>query len=126
MPDRRLTLTVIAASFVLVGVMTTLTGVLLPFLSRQYAMPPATTAWMFPAQFCCGATVVVSSGIVLRRFGFRVAWVWGTRYSPPARRYSRWLLGPPSSPASACTASGLGRSIRPPTWRWEHSAAAGL
>jgi len=73
MPDRRLTLTGIAASFVLVGVMTTLTGVLLPFLSRQYAMPPATTAWMFPAQFCCGATGVVSSGIVLRRFGFRVA-----------------------------------------------------
>lgn len=69
----RLTLPVIAASFVLVGVMTTLSGVLLPFLSTRYSMPAATTAWLFPAQFCCGATGVLSSGVILRRFGFRAA-----------------------------------------------------
>jgi MFS transporter, FHS family, glucose/mannose:H+ symporter len=69
----RLTLPVIAASFVLVGVMTTMSGVLLPFLSTRYSMPAATTAWLFPAQFCCGATGVLSSGLILRRFGFRAA-----------------------------------------------------
>ena len=68
-----LTLPVIAASFVLVGVMTTFSGVLLPFLATRYALPASTTAWLFPAQFFSAATGVVSSGLLLRRYGFRVA-----------------------------------------------------
>ncbi len=68
-----LTLPVIAASFMLVGVMTTFSGVLLPFLATRYALPAATTAWLFPAQFFSAATGVVSAGVLLRRYGFRAA-----------------------------------------------------
>ncbi len=67
----RLTLPVIAASFVLVGVMTTMSGVLLPFLSARYSLPASTTAWLFPAQFLSAATGVISSGVLVRRWGFR-------------------------------------------------------
>jgi MFS transporter, FHS family, glucose/mannose:H+ symporter len=69
----RLTLPTIAASFVLVGVMTTMSGVLLPFVSTRYSLPASTTAWLFPAQFFSGSTGVISSGVLVRRFGFRAA-----------------------------------------------------
>jgi fucose permease len=69
----RLTLPVVAASFVLVGVMTTMSGVLLPFLSARYSLPASTTAWLFPAQFFSAATGVISSGVLVRRWGFRAA-----------------------------------------------------
>ena len=63
----------ICACFSLVGVMTTLSGVLVPWLAARYSMPASTLAWLFPAQFCCGAAGVISSGVIIRRWGLRAA-----------------------------------------------------
>lgn len=58
------------ASFVLIGVITTLLGPILPFFSHRWSLTDAQAGFFFPSQYCFSSLGVILTSILLPRFGF--------------------------------------------------------
>jgi MFS transporter, FHS family, glucose/mannose:H+ symporter len=57
-------------SFVLIGVITTLLGPVLPFFARQWALSDAQSGFLFTTQYFGSFLGVVLTGVLIPRFGF--------------------------------------------------------
>src|ERR1700716_66495 len=64
-------------AFLPTGVLTTLLGPMLPILIARWAMNDSQAGNLFLVQFLASLVGVQLSGILLTRFGFRPAFLWG-------------------------------------------------
>lgn len=69
-PSPRLEWFLLHAGFVVVGVITTCLGPLLPMFAKQWGLSDARAGSFFPAQYCVSLFGVIATGWLLPRFGF--------------------------------------------------------
>jgi FHS family glucose/mannose:H+ symporter-like MFS transporter len=69
-PNPKLEWFLLHAGFVVIGVITTSLGPLLPMFSKQWGLSDAQAGSFFPAQYCVSLVGVIATSWLLPRFGF--------------------------------------------------------
>ena len=69
-PDPRIEWLLLHASFVLIGVITTLLGPVLPFFARHWALNDAQSGFLFTTQYFGSFLGVALTSVLIPRFGF--------------------------------------------------------
>ncbi|HYH01217.1 MAG TPA: MFS transporter [Terriglobales bacterium] len=111
------------AGFLLTGVVTTLLGPILPWLTARWLLTDAQSGYLFTAQFLGSMLGVALSGTVTRRFGFRAALVFGYAVLAAGVIVLAVAVWPFALAATFTYGIGLGITI-PATNLWVSDAAA--
>ncbi len=112
-PNPRLEWFLLHAGFVVIGVITTCLGPLLPMFSKQWRLSDAQVGSFFPAQYCVSLIGVIATGWLLPRFGFSKVLAAGFMFLTLGMAFlgvSPWLLT-----AFCVSLNGFGYGLTNPT-----------
>src|SRR5260370_34929061 len=100
-------------AFLPTGILTTLLGPMLPILIARWALTDTQAGDLFLVQFLASLAGVQLSGLLVTRWGFRPAFLWGLLLM--AGGVSTLLLGSSALGMAAVAAYGLGLGLLVPS-----------